>query len=84
MEQFFNQFVNNISALLVCKINVLEIFNMVNFFQIIFVDILIESTSDYSQAMSTVTLNFIENLDLRNNRTYMKYLVLLKNNYNDF
>ena len=27
--------------------------------------------------MSTVTLNFRENLELKNNCTYMKYLVLL-------
>ena len=28
----------------------------------------------YSQTMSTVTLNFFENLELKNNRTCMKYL----------
>ena len=34
--------------------------------------------------MSTVTLSFLENLEVKNNRTYMKYLVLLKNNLDDF
>ena len=33
--------------------------------------------------MSTVTLNFLKNLEFENNRTYMKYLVSLKNNFND-
>ena len=31
---FFHRFVNNFSALLFCKINSLEIFNTVDFFQI--------------------------------------------------
>ena len=34
--------------------------------------------------MSAVTLNFFENPEFKNNRTYMKYLVLLKKNLNDF
>ena len=34
--------------------------------------------------MSTVTLNFRENLEFKNNCTYIKYLVLLKNNLVDF
>ena len=38
----------------------------------------------WSQTMSTVTLNFRENLELKNNCTYMKYLVLIKNNWKDF
>ena len=34
--------------------------------------------------MSTVTLNFLKNLELNNNRTYIEYLVILRNNLNDF
>ena len=34
--------------------------------------------------MSTVTLIFNENLELKNSYSFMKYLVLLKNNVNDF
>ena len=37
-----------------------------------------------TQTMSTVTLNFRENLELKNNCTYLKYLVLLKSNLDDF
>ena len=37
-----------------------------------------------NQTMSTVILNFLENLELTNNRTYVKYFVLIKNNLNDF
>ena len=33
--------------------------------------------------MSIVTLNLIQNLGIENNRTYTKYLVLLKNDLND-
>ena len=40
--------------------------------------------SPMSQTMSTVSLNFLDNLEFKNNRTYMKCLVLLKNNLNDF
>ena len=36
-----------------------------------------------SQTMSTVPLNFRENLEFKNNCTYMKYLVLLTNNLVD-
>ena len=38
---------------------------------------------DFSQTMSTVTLNFRENVEFKNTRTYMEYLFLLKNNVND-
>ena len=34
--------------------------------------------------MSTVTLNFRENLEFKNNCTYLKYLVLLNKNLNEF
>ena len=34
--------------------------------------------------MSTVTLNFLENLEFKTNRTYMKYLISLEKNLNDF
>ena len=37
-----------------------------------------------SQTMSSVTLNFLENLELKNNRSYMKYLVFLKKISKDF
>ena len=37
-----------------------------------------------SQTMATVILNFRENLEFKNNCTYMKYLVLLKKHLNDF
>ena len=36
-----------------------------------------------SQTMSSVTLNFRENVEFKNNCTYMKYLVLLKHYLND-
>ena len=34
--------------------------------------------------MSTAKLNFLEHLELKNNRSCTKYLVLLKNNLNEF
>ena len=40
---------------------------------------MLKSYIEMSQTMSTATLNFLENLELKNNRTYMEYLVLLKN-----
>ena len=41
-------------------------------------------SSHLNQIMSAVTLNFRENLELKNNCTCIKYLFLLKNNLNDF
>ena len=37
-----------------------------------------------NQTMSTVTLNFCEALELKNNCTFIKYSVLLKRNLNYF
>ena len=34
--------------------------------------------------MSTVILNFRENLELKNNSAHIKYLILVKNNLNNF
>ena len=37
-----------------------------------------------SQAMSTVPQNFYENLNNENNDIFLKYLMIQKNNLNDF
>ena len=43
-----------------------------------------EIKKDRSQTMWTVILNFRENLEFKNNCTYMKYLVLFKKQFEWF